>query len=87
MTTMRQIPLAIGPEPLPTFNSFVVGANAAALDYLQTLPSVPATPSPAPVYLWGPPGSGKTHLLRALAYRWQQAGALVGWFEIGRAHV
>ena len=83
MTTMRQIPLAIGPEPLPTFNSFVVGANAAALDYLQALSNASANPSPPPVYLWGPPGSGKTHLLRALAYRLQQTGARVGWFAAG----
>ncbi|MBE0548065.1 MAG: DnaA regulatory inactivator Hda, partial [Rubrivivax sp.] len=52
---MKQIPLAIGPEPLPTFDNFVPGANAAALQHLRTL-VLPA----APVYLWGPPGSGKT---------------------------
>jgi hypothetical protein len=28
---MRQIPLAIGPEPLPTLANFMVGANAAVL--------------------------------------------------------
>ena len=74
--TMQQIPLAIGPEPLPTFESFVPGANAAAHAQLQALP-LPA----APVYLWGPAGSGKTHLLRALAHRLQQQGQRVGWFD------
>ena len=61
---MKQIPLAIGPRPRPTFDSFIAGANAAALHHLRA----PVAPS-APIYLWGPPGSGKTHLLRALAQR------------------
>jgi DnaA family protein len=74
--TMQQIPLAIGPEPLPTFESFLPGANAAAHAQLQAL-QLPA----APVYLWGPAGSGKTHLLRALAHRLQQQGQRVGWFD------
>ena len=73
---MQQIPLAIGPEPLPTFDSFLPGANAAAQAHLQSL-----QPPAAPVYLWGPAGSGKTHLLRALAHRLQQQGQRVGWFD------
>lgn len=75
---MRQIPLAIGLDPLPTFDSFLPGANSAALEHLRRL----AMPS-APVYLWGPSGSGKTHLLRALAHAAQQAGQRVGWFDAG----
>ena len=76
---MRQIPLAIGPEPLPTFESFVPGANAAVLNHLMSLPDAVS----APVYLWGAMGSGKTHLLRALAHGLQQSGARVGWFAAG----
>ena len=34
---MRQIPLAIAPEPLMTFETFVVGANGAALAHLRAL--------------------------------------------------
>jgi len=75
---MRQIPLAIGPEPLPTFDSFLPGPNGGALEHLRRL-AMPA----APVYLWGPTGCGKTHLLRALAFAAQQAGQRVGWFEAG----
>lgn len=73
---MRQIPLAIGPESQPSFDNFVPGANAAVLAHLQTL-AVRTTP----VYLWGPGGCGKTHLLQALAARCQQAGQVVGWFD------
>jgi DnaA family protein len=37
-------------------------------------------PGSPPVYLWGPSGSGKTYLLQALAQRFLQQGAQVGWF-------
>lgn len=73
---MRQIPLAIGPESHPGFDNFVPGSNVAALEHLRALP-LPA----APVYLWGPGGCGKTHLLQALAARCQAAGQQVGWFD------
>lgn len=74
---MRQIPLPIGLPPRPTFDNFLaLGANAAALGHLRQL-QMPG----APVYLWGPGGSGKTHLLRALAARCHQAGQGVGWFD------
>ena len=72
---MKQIPLAIGPEPLFTFENFLPGSNAAALAHLRALSA-----GAPPVFLWGPPGSGKTHCLRALAESWQAAGAQVGWY-------
>jgi DnaA family protein len=72
---MQQLPLAIGPDASPSFDSFVPGLNVAALQHLRAL-TAPA----APVYLWGPQGSGKTHLLRALAFATQQRGARAGWF-------
>jgi DnaA family protein len=72
---MRQLPLALGPEPDNTFDSFLPGANGAALQHLRTLGA-----SAAPVYLWGPSGCGKTHLLRALAARVQASGGVVGSF-------
>ena len=81
---MQQIPLAIGPETLPTFDSFLPGPNAAAHEHLRGL-ALPTSMPVAPVYLWGPAGSGKTHLLRALAHQRQQAGQRVGWFNAGDA--
>ncbi|TMH09686.1 MAG: DnaA regulatory inactivator Hda [Betaproteobacteria bacterium] len=73
---MKQIPLAIALDTAPSFDSFVIGANAMAVAHLGAMQA--ASP---PVYLWGPSGSGKTHLLHALADRFQQRGLRVGWFS------
>ena len=75
-TSMKQMPLAIGPDPLPTFDSYLGSANAAAVAHLRALQQ----PS-APVYLWGPPGSGKSHLLRALVHQRQLRGERAGSFD------
>jgi DnaA family protein len=73
---MKQIPLAISPQPAQSFDSLLVGPNAQAVQHLRSL----ALPAP-PVYLWGPTGSGKTHLLRALAEHRMSLGEQVGWFD------
>jgi DnaA-homolog protein len=73
---MKQIPLAIGVDPARTFETFLTGANSAAVAHLQAI-----GPAAAPVYLWGPPGSGKTHLLQATAERWQSHGGRVVCFD------
>lgn len=81
---MRQIPLAITPDTAFTFDSFVApsgSANAAALAHVRTLALQPAMPSAAPVYLWGPSGSGKSHLLHALAQLVQTRGDRAAWFD------
>ncbi len=60
---MRQLALGISPPPQPTLDNFVPGANA---ELLACLRSFQAGRFPDVVlYLWGEPGSGKTHLLRA----------------------
>lgn len=73
---MRQIPLAIADEPVRSFESYVVGPNAAAVTHLRG-----ATQQAAPVYLWGPSGVGKTHLLQALASHVHQVGGRASWFN------
>ena len=77
---MKQIALPIGVESTRTFDTFVAGMNAAALEHLRAL----AAPA-APVYLWGPAGSGKTHLLRAAAERGRAQGGRVAWFDAAQA--
>ena len=73
---MKQIPLGLAVQSLRSFDNFIAGANLAALEHLQAL-----TNSSTPVYLWGPAGSGKTHLMQALAHRFRAGGVRVGWFS------
>ncbi len=75
---MRQIPLGLGPSEAQSFDTFLTGANQALLEQLRGLLT---QDRPAPAYLWGEEGAGKTHLLRALAYEVQCAGGRVGWFD------
>ncbi|MGH8028841.1 MAG: hypothetical protein ACREO3_02800, partial [Arenimonas sp.] len=62
---MRQLPLEISGRAEPGFDNFVAGANAEALARLRELAS--GRLREAIVYLWGEPGSGRSHLLRAAA--------------------
>ena len=73
---MKQTPLAIGPEPARTFENFLPGTNGEAIAHLLAL----AAGAP-PVYLWGPPGSGKTHLLHAVVERAAAHGQHAAWFS------
>jgi len=75
--TLRQLPLAIGPEPLMTFDTYIAGASGLALAHLRAL----SAQAGAPVYLWGASGSGKTHLLRALAHAVQARHGRAGWID------
>ena len=54
-----QLPLAMAARRPPGFEHFVIGDNAAALHSLRY--------DTGCLYLHGPPGCGKTHLLRARA--------------------
>ena len=77
---MKQIALDIGLATAPAFSNFFAGPNDAAVKHLE-LWSGNALRSPVPTYLWGEPGSGKTHLLKAAVGALQQQGAQVGWLD------
>ena len=62
---MRQLALDISPAHEPSLENYVAGANAEALERVRALAA--GTLREAVVYLWGEPGSGRTHLLRAAA--------------------
>lgn len=66
---MRQLPLALSLAPQPGFDNYAAGANQQLLQALRDIAARAQQPpalSPVPLYLWGPAGGGKTHLLRAL---------------------
>lgn len=73
---MRQVPLPLVPHALASFDSFAVGSNALVVAQLRA-----HVPPGSPVYLWGPAGSGKTHLLGALGLACLQDGGRVARFD------
>ena len=62
---MKQLALGISPPPQPTLDNFVPGANAELLARLRELRA--GTFPESVLYLWGEPGSGKSHLLQGCA--------------------
>lgn len=67
---MQQLLLQLAPPPAPTLDNYVPGRNGAAVQALRDIAS--GNGAERFVYLWGAPGSGRTHLLRGLV---QAAGA------------
>ena len=70
MTAPRQLLLNIRPEQQPSFANYVVGANAELVARLGGFADCGVFDQ---IYLWGPPGSGRSHLLRAAALRVEAA--------------
>jgi DnaA family protein len=77
---MKQIALDIGLARVPTLATYCAGPNEAALAHLKLWAGSP-TRSPVPTYLWGASGSGKTHLLEAVAEALREQGASAGWLD------
>ena len=77
---MKQIALDIGLARGATLANFCAGPNEAALAHLRLWAGSP-TRSPVPTYLWGAGGSGKTHLLEAVAQALREQGAAAGWLD------
>ncbi len=70
--TPHQFTLDLLALPTPTLDNFVPGANGAALAALRELLD---GRGPAFVHLWGPPGSGRSHLIAAVRNRAVDPGA------------
>ena len=69
---MEQIPLALAPAPAPSFDNYYPGPNKAAVAALRAAlssldPAGVAGGGERFLFLWGPAGCGKSHLLRAAA--------------------
>jgi len=63
---MQQLLLQLAPPPAPTLDNYVPGRNGAALQALRDIAR--GEGSERFVYLWGEPGSGRSHLLQGLAH-------------------
>jgi DnaA family protein len=69
---VRQLVLDLTHPPQPTLGNFAAGRNGEAVAALaRLLAGELRAPS---LYLWGPAGAGKTHLLRAAVHAAHEAG-------------
>lgn len=79
---MRQMLLDLDSPAVPGLDAFVTGGSAqneAVLAWLSAWPALEGVLSPA--YIWGPPGCGKTLLLRAMIERALALGFGVVWLN------
>jgi DnaA-homolog protein len=58
---MGQLPLALRLSSYARFETYVAGVNATAVAHLRAV----AAGESGALWIWGPPASGKTHLLQA----------------------
>lgn len=64
---MRQIPLDLSAAEPASFDNYVTGGNTEALAALRRLiAAAPRLAGERAAYLWGEPGTGKSHLVEAL---------------------
>ncbi|MDZ7751175.1 MAG: DnaA regulatory inactivator Hda [Gammaproteobacteria bacterium] len=74
-----QLALGLKTDDFPTFEAFVAGGNREAVTILHDL-VIAARPGVA--YIWGPAGSGKTHLLQAACVGGPAAGIYLPLAEL-----
>ena len=75
---MKQIALDIAQPPAPTLDNFVPGRNA---ELVVALYSAANGSGERFIYLWGAPGSGRSHLLRAAVDAVQSGGKPAMMFD------
>jgi DnaA family protein len=75
---VKQIALSLSEGPVPSLQNFVPGDNAPAMAALHELL---AGQSQRTVYLWGPPATGKSHLLTAVSSQLTARGQTFGWMK------
>ena len=76
---MRQLPLAMRLRERAVFDSFVPGSNAAVLAQLQAATDAAQS---CVYWLYGPPGSGKSHLLQACCTRALESGRTAAYLPL-----
>jgi len=78
---MKQLVLDIARPPAPTLDNFVPGRNEELVAALYA--TAHGASSEQFIYLWGAPGSGRSHLLRAAVAAARAAGKPATFFEFG----
>ena len=78
---MQQLPLGVQLEVSSRFETFRAGANIAAIEELCALGKAGGQP---PLWLAGPEGSGKTHLLQAACVRLSERGTPATYLPLRR---
>jgi len=76
---MKQLVLDIALPPAPTLDNFVPGRNAELVVALYALAN--GASNERFIYLWGADGSGRSHLLRAVAAAARRNGRRTVWFD------
>ncbi|MCW8983071.1 MAG: DnaA regulatory inactivator Hda [Gammaproteobacteria bacterium] len=67
MSSLKQLPLAIGQREDRSFDNFVIGKNSEpGLNNLELVETLRQSKIPF-IYVWGERGCGKSHLLQALS--------------------
>lgn len=77
-----QLPLGVKLRDEATFDSYFAGPNGGVLATLQSLANPQELPAELCVYLWGPSGSGCSHLLQAACHRMAEAGGLAMYLPL-----
>ncbi len=70
---MKQLALDLAPPPQPTLDNFVPGRNAELLHHLRRLAA--GERGERFYYVWGAPGSGRSHLLHGVVVAVRAVGA------------
>ncbi len=69
---MKQLALSLAPPPAPSLHNFSPGRNGELLSVLGHL--IAGRDVERSIYVWGEPGSGRSHLLRAAISALRAAG-------------
>jgi len=77
---VRQLPLGVQLGVSLRFETFHAGANGEAVAALRDLA---AGPRRAPLWIYGPAGSGKSHLLQAACAEAGARGLTAAWLPLG----
>src|SRR5690606_20315091 len=77
-----QLPLGIKLRDEATFDNYFTGSNTTVLAALHGLADPSQVPAERCIYLWGAPGSGRSHLLQAACHRMAEAGAVAMYLPL-----